>query len=261
MSLATYLKSTADALTMTDREAEAVEASLTALRRGLAEHFEDAIKEQITFGSFRRRTNLPRCADPYSDVDHMVVFREGGSVRPRTLLDRLKRFADERYRRSVVTQSSPAVVVILNHTRFDLVPAYKDWLNDYRIPARKSDFQDWVDTEPNDFNLVLDRRHRDTGYQMKPLIRLVKYWNAVNGYPFETHKLEKSVAGQWYPFCTSLPEYLFSAFDGLSNMNLRSKRREAVERALKIISETKRAGRSGVETAAQAEIQRLLPPL
>ncbi len=261
MSLASYLKATADALTMTDAQAERVEKSLTALRCGLAEYFPGAVKEQITFGSYTRRTNLPLRADQYSDVDHMVVFGRDRGERPQTFLDRLKRFAEDRYPRSLAQQSSPAVVLVLNHIRFDLVPAYKDWFwGSYRIPARASDFQDWVETDPNDFNSSLERRHRETGYHMKPLIRLMKYWNALNGYPIATHDLEKNIAGQWYPFCDTLPEYLFSAFDGLSNASLKSKTRQAVERALTIISDTKRTARSS-EPAAETEIQRLIPPL
>jgi hypothetical protein len=245
---------------MTDAQAEAVEKSLAALRRGLAEYFPDLVKEQITFGSYTRRTNLPLRVDPYSDVDHMVVFARERGERPQTFLDRLKRFSEERYPRSLAKQSSPAVVLILNHIRFDLVPAYKDWWGDYRIPTRASTFDDWMDTNPNDFKPYLERRHRETDYQMRPLIRLMKYWNALNNYPFETHRLEKNIAKQWYPFCETLAQYLDSAFNGLSNLDLRPDAKGAVERARKIIGETKRAARSSMP-AAEAEIQRLLPPL
>ncbi|MEW5925914.1 MAG: nucleotidyltransferase domain-containing protein [Gemmatimonadota bacterium] len=256
-----YLKNTADALTMTDAQAEAVEKSLVALRRGLTEYFPDLVKEQITFGSYTRGTNLPLRVDPYSDVDHMVVFARDRGERPQTFLDRLKRFADDRYPRSLANQSRPAVVLILNHIRFDLVPAYKDWWGDYRIPARATAFEEWIDTAPNDFKPYLDRRHRETDFQMKPLIRLLKYWNALNDYPFETYRLEKKIANRWYPFCDTLAEYLASAFDGLSNLDLRSDAREAVRRARKIIDDARRASRSKDSTAVEMEIQRLLPPL
>jgi hypothetical protein len=260
MSIDSYLKATADALTMTDAQAQGIDRSLDAVQRGLAEYFPGAVREQITFGSYTRQTNLPLRADPYSDVDHMVVFGRAAGERPQTFLDRLRRFSEERYPRSLVRQSSPAVVLELNHIRFELVPPYRDWLGGYRIPARAAAFEDWIDTEPNDFNPYLEQRHRDTAKQMKPLIRLLKYWNARNDYPFETYQLEKYVARQWYPFSDTLEEYLDSAFWGLDNMGLRSKAAEAVERARKIIHEVWRAARSGTE-AAEAEIQRLLPRL
>ena len=255
-----YLKSTAASLKMTDAQTEGVDKSLAALRRGLTEYFPDLVKEQITFGSYTRRTNLPLRVDPYSDVDHMVVFARERGERPQTFLARLKRFAEERYPRSLVMQSSPAVVLVLNHIRFDLVPAYKDWWGDYRIPTRASAFDEWIDTDPNDFNPHLERRHRETDYQMRPLIRLFKYWNALNDYPFETYRLEKYIARQVYPFSHTLPQYLDSAFWGLWNMGLRSKAEEAVERARKIIAEARRVARSDLPGAA-VEIQRLLPPL
>ncbi len=260
MSVTSYLEATAGNLTMSDAQAEGVERSLVALRRGLGEYFAESVREQITFGSYARRTNLPLRVDQYSDVDHMVVFDRQSGETPKTFLARLKRFAEERYPRSLVKQSSPAVVLVLNHIRFDLVPAYKDWWGDHRIPAPASAADDWLDTDPGDFTPYLERRHRETGYQMKPLIRLMKYWNALNDYPFETHRLEKYVARQWYPFCDTLAEYLDSAFLGLDNMGLRSRAGQAVERARKIIRETGRAARSG-PAAAEAEIQRLIPPL
>jgi hypothetical protein len=260
MAVTRYLTATADALTTTDAQTQAVDRSLEALRRGLAEYFPEAVREQITFGSFTRRTNLPLRADPYSDIDHMVVFARRQGERPQTFLDRLKRFAEERYPLSLVRQSSPAVVLEMNHIRFDLVPAYKDWWGDFRIPARASAFEDWIDTEPNDFNPYLERRHRETGQHMKPLIRLLKCWNARNDYPFETYRLEKYVVRQWYPFSHTLEEYLNSAFWGLDNMDLRSKAAEAVDRARNILRDVGRAARSG-SAAAEAEIQRLVPPL
>lgn len=255
-----YLRSTVEALTMTDAQAAGVDKSLAALRRGLTEYFPDLVKEQITFGSYTRRTNLPLRVDPYSDVDHMVVFARDRGERPQTFLDRLKRFADDRYPRSLVSQSSPAVVVVLNHIRFDLVPAYKDWLGTYQIPARASAFANWIDTDPDDFNPDLERRDRATDYQMKPLIRLFKYWNALNDYPFETYRLEKYIARQIYPFSHTLPQYLDSAFWGLWNLGLRSKAEEAVDHARKILSDVKRVARSDLPAAA-VEIQRLFPPL
>lgn len=255
-----YLRSTADALMMTDAQAEGVERSLAALQRGLTEYFPNLVKEQISFGSYTRGTNLPLRVDPYSDVDKMVVFARNRGERPQTFLDRLKRFAEDRYPRSLVSQSSPAVVLVLNHIRFDLVPAYKDWLGTYRIPARASDFASWIDTDPNDFNSDLERRDRETDYQMKPLIRLFKYWNTLNDYPFETYQLEKYIAGQIYPFSHTLPQYLDSAFWGLWNLGLRSNAKEAVDRARKTLGEVKRVARSDLPAAA-VEIQRLFPPL
>lgn len=221
-----YLRSTADALTMTDAQAAGVEKSLAALRRGLEEYFPDLVREQITFGSYTRQTNLPLRADSYSDVDYMVVFARTQGERPQTFLDRLKRFAEDRYPRSLARQSSPAVVLVLNHIRFDLVPAYKDWWGNYRIPARASAFADWIDTDPNDFNPYLERRDRETEHQMKPLIRLLKYWNALNDYPFETYQLERYIARQIYPFSHTLAQYLDSAFWGLWNLGLRPKAEE-----------------------------------
>lgn len=253
-----YLRSLSGALSMTAAQAEKVEKSLAALRRGITEYFPEQVTEQITFGSYSRRTNLLLRADPYSDVDHMVIFDRGGGERPQTLLDRLKRFAEAEYPRSLVHQSSPAVVLNLNHIRFELVPAYRNWLGTCRIPARTSDFASWIDTDPNEFESYLDRRDRSTGGEMRPLIRLFKYWNALNSYPFQTYELERLIAEQWYPWSQTPARYLSSAFWGLEQRGLSRKASEAVSRATGILSEVKRVACFDLSGAA-VELQRLLP--
>jgi predicted nucleotidyltransferase len=246
---------------MTAGQAQSVETSLQAIRRRIAQELGTDVREQITFGSATRGTNLPLRADPLSDVDHMVVFDNSADYRPQTFLARLKRLAEKYYPLSVAKQSHPAVVLILNHIRFDLVPAYKDWWGDYRIPASRSEFADWMDTNPNDLNPVVERRHRETGYNLKPVIRLLKYWNAKNGYVYQTFALEKAIAGQYYPFCSSLRDYFYSAVDGLDPWSLGQVAAAKVERAQEIVAKAKREEGRGYPSRAEDEIRHLIPPM
>ncbi len=71
--------------------------------------------------------------DAHSDIDYMVVFEKGG-YNPQTYLDGLRRFVEQRYQNSEIYQSSPTVVLELNHIRFDLVPAIRQWGTTYNIP-------------------------------------------------------------------------------------------------------------------------------
>lgn len=54
------------------------------------DYFNPSIIEGFKFGSFTRKTILPRSVDEKSDVDYMVVFADGGEYTPQTYLDRLK---------------------------------------------------------------------------------------------------------------------------------------------------------------------------
>lgn len=80
----------------------------------------------------------------------MVVFEKGG-YNPQTYLDRLKRFVEQRYGSSEIYQSSPTIVLELNHIKFDLVPALHQYGTTYNIPNGPSA---WQSTNPNDFNVV-----------------------------------------------------------------------------------------------------------
>ena len=63
------------------------------------------------------------------------VFAETGYT-PQTYLDRLKRFAEKYYANSDIKQSSPSLVLQLNHIKFDRVPALKQSYGGSKIPNR-----------------------------------------------------------------------------------------------------------------------------
>jgi hypothetical protein len=65
--------------------------------------------------------------DEKSDIDYMVVFSDR-DYQPQTYLDRLRRFTEYYYQKSEIKQSHPTIQLELNHIRFELVPAVKDWV-------------------------------------------------------------------------------------------------------------------------------------
>lgn len=58
----------------------------------------------------------------------MIVFDNVNNYTPQTFLTRLKNFAEEYYSRSEIYQDSPAIVLELNHIKFELVSAYKSYM-------------------------------------------------------------------------------------------------------------------------------------
>jgi len=181
------------------------------MRRRLHLHFRKDIGEQTIFGSYARNTILSRRFDENSDIDYMVVFAEGSFV-PQTYLDRLRRFVESNYTVSEIHQSHPTVQLELNHIRFELVPAIRNFWGTLQIPAKSADFADWQNTDPNGFNAELTEKNKALKSRVKPLIRVVKCWNAIAGYPFESFELEKRVVDHGFWVCRTRPSEMFYSF-------------------------------------------------
>ena len=157
------------------------------------------MKDQILFGSYSRKTILPRAMDANSDVDYMFVFTNDGST-PQTFLNRIRRFVKLYYSTSEIAQSNPTIVLKLNHIRFELVPAVQGWFGDLKIPAKASDYNEWLGTDPKGFNEKLVSANQKHVNMIKPLIRVMKYWNVKADYPFEPFMLEQDiVSNDFFP--------------------------------------------------------------
>ncbi|AQQ26677.1 SMODS domain-containing nucleotidyltransferase [Burkholderia cenocepacia] len=255
MSVLSFLNDTASKAVLSPRELSSISTSISTLKSRLATHFEgEVIKKHFCFGSSTRGTILPRSMDGKSDIDYMVVFGDGGFL-PQTYLNRLKIFVEENYRTSEIFQSSPTIVLELNHIKFDLVPATLSWLGGLRIPHGPGH---WQSTYPNDFNRTLETRNKDHCSLIKPTIRLFKYWNATSGYPFPSFSMEKWVCQQGFWWRTGLKDYFFSVIDSLSTSSSQPKWvNDEIKRAKKIVANTKYYELGTMGQEAETEIRRL----
>lgn len=263
MSVQAHLNGLASSLNIADNESASITTSVNTLHYRLGSWFpSDNMKERFRFGSSTRRTMLPRAADSRSDVDYMIVFDNSDGAKPQTLISRLKRFAEAKYSTSQIYQSSPTVVLELNHIKFDLVPGYRSWGTLY-IPAPYSSYQNWISTDPHSFNSQIDSANSQAGYRVKPVVRLIKYWNARNGYVWDSYQLEKMIVGFSFLFCSNIRDCMYSAFETMhsNRWNLPTYKREKVERAKSIIDNTKYYEREGMPITAEQEIKKLLPSL
>ncbi len=260
MSVLNHLKDTSSELVLSETEKSSINTSISTLRARLNDWFGSSSIVQLKFGSSTRGTILPRKADEKSDIDYMIIFNNDASYKPQTFIDRLRKFAENKYTTSQIAQSHPTVVLSLNHIKFDLVPAYESWGTKY-IPAPKSDYTDWISTSPNDFNKELTDKN-DANYSLiKPMIRLVKYWNAQNGYVYNSFELEKSLVANSYWACYNLKDYFFSAIDDLSSWNLPQYKKDKVQRAKDIVIATKEYEQDNYPYAAESEIKKLIPEI
>ena len=256
MSVLSYLEKRARDALLDNGEKESINTSISTLKTRLNAYFGDDIKEQFRFGSSTRGTILPRSMDENSDIDYMIVFKDDDSV-PQTYLDRLKRFAETYYGRSEIYQSNPTIVLELNHIKFDLVPAITSLWSVYKIPNGSGG---WLGTDPNDFNTKLEDKNKNNSSLIKPTIRLAKFWNARNDYPYDSFIFEKQIVDQWYLGCSNQKDYLFKVIENLSADDESTQwRKDKISRAKAIVTEAKRLERDGMPTSAELEIKKLIP--
>lgn len=258
MSVNGYLEALASELVIHDSERDSISTSLSTIESRLRAYFGyTELKETVRFGSFARKTILPRKADSKSDIDLMVVFDNSSGYRPQTYLDRLKRFAEYYYRQSDIRQSSPSIVLELNHISFDLVPAYSSGFT-YYIPSTATSWQ-W--TDPNGFNSKLDSGNKSSGYKLKPVIRLLKHWNIQKNYrDISSYELEKKVAEDLqyaHIACTSYTDYLKNGLSAIKYITDYGR----VDKALDVIDRALRYEQDGMPYSAAAEIKKAFPEL
>lgn len=254
MSVLSYLQRRSGQAILSGPEEQSIKTSISALDSRLTALLGSQIAEKFRFGSSTRGTILPRSMDEQSDIDFMVVFSDSGFA-PQTYLDRLRRFAEIYYSSSAIKQSAPTIVLELNHIKFDLVPALKNWLGGYKIVDLQGG---WRETNPHDFNASLTARNNDCGSLLKPAIRLVKFWNAQNGNIYESYGLEKWIVAQSYFFCSNLRDYVFEVLSTLPSTGVQW-RDQRIQRAKDMVTLAREYERLGLASRAESEVKKLIP--
>ncbi|MDX2001359.1 MAG: hypothetical protein SFW35_02950 [Chitinophagales bacterium] len=186
-----YLKSSA-------LETRNIDASVKALISKAKHHFGEQLKAIQVFGSYDRDTILPRKYDSYSDVDILFTFNSSQYDRtPDTYRTWLQKFAETHYKPFETYKSFPTVVVQRDHIAFDLVPSKQEesfWGNNrHYIPDSSGG---WMQTDPFGFKKQLAEANQSYNNIVKPIIRLLKAWNANANYPFASYMVETFVARQ-----------------------------------------------------------------
>lgn len=262
MSVNSHLTSLASALVLSETEKSGITTSISTLSSRLQSHFGTTITNHFQFGSNPRGTILPRKADSNSDIDYMVVFNTAteGQKKPQTYLDRLKKFAETKYSTSEITQSHPTIVLTLNHIKFELVPAIDNY--GYNIPSPASSWSEWMSTDPVGFNKKLQDKNVAENSQIKPLVRLVKYWNARNNHPYTSFSLERYIVGQSYYFCKSLSDYFYEFWSNFNyNYDDSQATKNLVDNAKKYAKSAKDNENAGYAVTAENEIKKIVPAL
>lgn len=254
MSVLSYLERRASEAVLSADENASISASISTLGSRIKTHFGNGVTSHFRFGSSTRGTNLPRGMDTNSDIDYMVVFGDSGYT-PQTYLDRLKRFVEKYYWNSEIFQSSPTIVLKLNHIKFELVPALSDIWGGYRIPDGTAA---WQLTNPNDFNKKLTEKNNAELFKIKPTVRLAKFWNADARYVFDSYGLERWIVEQYYTTCINQTQYIFQVFDLMQYSGNVQWKKDKVQRAKDIVIKVRQCERDDMPFTAETEVKRLI---
>lgn len=255
MSVNTYLQSLGSSLVLSSSEKSSISTSVDTIKSRLSSYFGSDVLEKKLYGSYVRETILPRKADSNSDVDLMIVFNNPYGYKPQTFLNRLKTFAEHYYSRSEIYQSSPTIVLELNHIKFELTPAYTSY-GMYYIPQNSSN---WMYTDPDGFYSKLTECNKNNSYRIKPVVRILKHWNIQKNYrDLESFELEKKIADELmyaYFSCTSYTDYLKYALEKIRYSTDYTR----VNKALDCIAEALRLEREGYPYSAESKIKEAFP--
>ncbi|HFF8662009.1 TPA: nucleotidyltransferase [Escherichia coli] len=256
MTVSTYLESIKSNAYQRDIT---ITNSIATIKNRLNGYFAGELVSHFVFGSYSRNTMLPRSYDPSSDVDYMVVFKNV-IYQPQTYLNKLRDFVNYYYRTSEIKQSHPTIQLNLNHITFELVPASHNILFGYQIPSNQDFLNRWMNTDPNAFNTDLTNCNKNNNNLIKPLIRIMKYWNANAGYVFESYQLEKDIVSFNYFWCSTLKEYFYSAVEQLSgSYYLAQWKKDKIQHLKNSVMMSKYYEQLNNHFTAENEIKKILP--
>lgn len=265
MSVQTHLQTVASQLLLSESEKTSIRTSISSLDTKSREYFNSDLTSKFLFGSFTRDTILPRKADSKSDVDYMFVFDNSDNLRPQAYLNRIKKFFDNKYAYSTVYQDFPTIGLELNHIRFEIVPSYQSytWSDDYQIPDRSYGTDSWISSSPKILNSEVINKNTQHNSLIKPLIRLLKFWNVNQNRVLSSFEIEKFVINNYFAYTSNLKTIFFEAINDMYNKRYSlvsaTWKLDKIDRANAIVNKTKDYENSDMPIFAESEIKKLIP--
>lgn len=181
-------------LELTDDQATTAESRVKGIKDFFDANFKMA-ERAFTIGSYRRGTLIRPERDvdllaPFSVAEYWQTYRGDSRAFVYMIRDKLNRG----YAKTDVSSKQVAVVLDFSVIRAEIVPGFRRDGGGYLIPDGS---KSWMATNPPyHANLIRDR---DTalGGKLKPLIRLMKFWNIANGHHLRSFHVELMVWRMW----------------------------------------------------------------
>lgn len=255
MSVNSYLQDLSSNLVLSQDEKDIITVSLDTLKKRLAYYsFPESIYEKIVFGSYTRETILPRKYDEKSDIDFLVVYSHIYGYKPQTYLNWLKNFVEYYYSSSEIYQSSPTIVLELQHIKFEITPGYSSY-GSYLIP---NGISEWQLTQIKTDDQALVNCNKENGYKIKPIIRLIKRWNvAKNRRRLASYFMEKIIANTFFYDCHSYTDYLLFALNRIKERTYANF--DELDKVIQGIKEALNDEANGYPHFAELQIKKYFP--
>lgn len=227
MDANTYLTNLDKNLILEKDKKEKIEKSIGFIKQKLWGIFQERLAEVKVFGSFAKETYITQDND--ADVDLLVVFKSK-DFQPQTYLNQIKSFANDHYTRSNIYPDHPTIAIEMEHVKFEIVPSIYVSSEEVRIPAPRTKDLRWILSNPTRIQTKLNEKDKNNKGLIRPLIRILKYWNYLNDKPYNSFELEKYVVNRLYD-CKDLKEYFYSATIGLTDISQTIEQKKFYENA------------------------------
>jgi hypothetical protein len=193
-SVANCFSELLDRLALTSAQAAAASNHAMGIRDFFDNNFTMA-ERVFTIGSYRRSTIVR----PERDIDLMAVLAypanktlwDGGS---RKYLTHIRNKLNNDYSRTDVSARQVAAVIKFTDIEAEVVPAFRRDGGGFLIPDGKDG---WQATNPPYHTTLIEDSDKAHGGRLRPLVRLIKYWNLVNAGHLRSFHLELIVREMW----------------------------------------------------------------
>jgi hypothetical protein len=196
MTLLQSIDALIDNITVTDRQEENIKNSLSNIEGHLKTKDNGLyVEETFTNSSWERDTIIR----PLNDIDLFAVLNrekwqddKGNLPSPQSVLSKIKNYLNDLSDyKDKVYQDRPCVTVKLTDKNFDVLPSFPQLGGGYMIP--NYDLTGWTYSYPEQLTKDLNDTHRQKNYKLKPVIKVIKYWNRdFNGKLIPSYHVEEA---------------------------------------------------------------------
>lgn len=182
-------------ISVSDRQEEKIKSSLSNIEGYLKNEENDLnVSRTFTTGSYERDTIIR----PLNDIDLFAVLKKdnwkdeyGNLPKPQSVLTKIKNYLNSlNDYKDKVKQDRPCVTIVLSDKDFDILPSFEVVNGGYSIP--NEDLETWTYSYPELLATNLDSTHRLRKYKVKPVIKVLKYWNREHNKFIPSYHIEET---------------------------------------------------------------------
>lgn len=157
---------------------------------------------------------------PMDDIDVLAIFSNENNPwnmyhwDSKSFIYRVRRAYDGLEAAQVGTRGQAVRVFFQNSGHVDIAPVFSHGNDVYGLPDGTGG---WINTAPTIANSWFAGRNADLGYNLAPLVRLLKKWNNAHSRRFQSYHLETIAATAFKTLGTSRQSGLASFFEWAPN--------------------------------------------